>query len=156
MNNKYRSIDLSELELENAEPLSVIDSVIQSRCTNRQSRRNAMKALGKIENRDYYFNKKQRQESKELRVQYQQLLDDRVKECRTQVTDGLIDNWKKSTALAALTLKRVYNWNNNRVGKFIEKCNDLHIQMMDDGSWDDILKTLSEECDIELEIEKGD
>ena len=151
-NMDYRSIDTSMLELHNADVLDVVTATINSKSRNRAERRKNMKALGKMENRERYFADKQLKTSNNLRKEYQKELDSRVASCKEQLTDGLIDNWKKSTALAAIVLKRKYNWNTGRVQMFIEKMNDLHVEMLESGEWDNVLQILDEECDIQLEV----
>ena len=152
MNNKYSTIDTSLLELENANVANIVNARVNEAAHNRADKRKIMKALSKMENREQYFSKKQSKESSLLRKEYQKELDKRVENCKEQVTDGLIDNWKKSTALAAIVLKRKYNWNVGRIQTFIQKVNDLHIEMLESGEWDDVLQILDDECDIQLEV----
>ena len=149
---KYSNVDTSMLDLENANVANVVGARINESARNRQERRKIMKALGKVQNREKFFNKKELQTTKQLRKEYQKELDARVEDCKEQVTDGLIDNWKKSTALAAIVLKRKYNWNAGRVQMFIEKMNDLHVEMLESGEWDNVLQILDDECDIQLEV----
>lgn len=140
--NKYSSIDMSKLELENADAVDVVNSMITG---NRKQRRNIMKALNKVENRDAVYNKRFAAETKQLHSDYQRQLDEKI-------MDGLVDDWKKSTALAALTLKRKYNWNKGRVQAFVGKMNEFHIELVKSGEYAEIEKLLDEECDIQLEV----
>ena len=140
--NNYNSIDLSVLELEKADAVDVVHGMISG---NRKQRRSIMKALNKVENRDQVYNKRFQKETKLLHEDYNRQLQDKMAE-------GLADDWKKSTALAALTLKHKYNWNNGRIQSFIEKMNDLHIEMVQSGNYNNILELLDNECDIQLEV----
>ncbi len=140
--NKYSTLDVSGLELENSDAVDVVNGMIQG---NRKQRRNIMKALSKVENRDHVYNKRFAEETKQLHSDYNKQLNDKMAE-------GLADDWKKSTALAALTLKRKYNWSTGRVQSFIEKMNELHVEMVTSGEYPDILKYLDDECDVQLEI----
>ncbi len=141
--NKYSSLDLSGLELENSDAAQVVQGMIQG--NNRAQRRNILKALAKVENRDLVYNKRLSQETKQLHQNYNKQLQEKMAE-------GLEDDWKKSTALAALTLKRKYNWNKGRVQSFVGKMNELHVEMVKSGEYAEIEKLLDEECDIELEV----
>lgn len=141
--NKYSSLDLSGLELENSDAAQVVQGMIQG--NNRAQRRNILKALAKVENRDLVYNKRLSQETKQLHQNYNKQLQEKMAE-------GLEDDWKKSTALAALTLKRKYNWNKGRVQSFVGKMNELHVEMVKSGEYAEIEKLLDEECDIQLEV----
>jgi hypothetical protein len=141
--NKYSSLDLSGLELENSDAAQVVQGMIQG--NNRAQRRNILKALAKVENRDLVYNKRLSQETKQLHQNYNKQLQEKMAE-------GLVDDWKKSTALAALTLKRKYNWNKGRVQSFVGKMNELHVEMVKSGEYAEIEKLLDEECDIQLEV----
>lgn len=141
--SKYSSLDLSGLELENSDAAQVVQGMIQG--NNRAQRRNILKALAKVENRDLVYNKRLSQETKQLHQNYNKQLQEKMAE-------GLEDDWKKSTALAALTLKRKYNWNKGRVQSFVEKMNELHVEMVKSGEYAEIEKLLDEECDIQLEV----
>lgn len=141
--NKYSSLDLSGLELENSDAAQVVQGMIQG--NNRAQRRNILKALAKVENRDLVYNKRLSQETKQLHQNYNKQLQEKMAE-------GLEDDWKKSTALAALTLKRKYNWNKGRVQSFVGKMNELHVEMVNSGEYAEIEKLLDEECDIQLEV----
>lgn len=149
---KYSRVDTSMLDLENADVTKVINARINDNTMNRADRRKIMKALGKMQNREKYFAKKESQTTKQLHEKYQKELDARIDDAKTQVNEGITDNWKKSVAITALTLKRKYNWNTGRVQSFIEKMNDLHVEMLKSGEWDNVLQVLSDECDIELEV----
>ena len=151
-NMDYRSIDTSMLELHNADVLDVVTATINSKSRNRAERRKNMKALGKMENRERYFADKQLKTSNNLRKEYQKELDSRVASCKEQLTDGLVDNWKKSIAVVALVLKRKYNWSNGRIWALVEKIDTMHIEMLESGEWDNIEEILDEECDIQLEV----
>jgi hypothetical protein len=140
--NKYSSIDTSKLELENADAVDVVNSMITG---NRKQRRNIMKALNKVENRDAVYNKRFAAETRQLHADYQKQFDEKI-------MDGLVDDWKKSTALAALTLKRKYNWSKGRCQAFIEKMNEMHIEMVKSGEYEKIVQLLDEECDVQLEV----
>ena len=141
--SKYSSLDLSGLELENSDAAQVVQGMIQGH--NRAQRRNILKALAKVENRDLVYNKRLSQETKQLHQNYSKQLQEKMAE-------GLEDDWKKSTALAALTLKRKYNWNKGRVQSFVGKMNELHVEMVKSGEYAEIEKLLDEECDIQLEV----
>lgn len=141
--SKYSSLDLSGLELENSDAAQVVQGMIQG--NNRAQRRNILKALAKVENRDLVYNKRLSQETKQLHQNYNKQLQEKMAE-------GLEDDWKKSTALAALTLKRKYNWNKGRVQSFVGKMNELHVEMVKSGEYAEIEKLLDEECDIQLEV----
>lgn len=141
--SKYSSLDLSGLELENSDAAQVVQGMIQGH--NRAQRRNILKALAKVENRDLVYNKRLSQETKQLHQNYNKQLQEKMAE-------GLEDDWKKSTALAALTLKRKYNWNKGRVQSFVGKMNELHVEMVKSGEYAEIEKLLDEECDIQLEV----
>lgn len=141
--SKYSSLDLSGLELENSDAAQVVQGMIQG--NNRAQRRSILKALAKVENRDLVYNKRLSQETKQLHQNYNKQLQEKMAE-------GLEDDWKKSTALAALTLKRKYNWNKGRVQSFVGKMNELHVEMVKSGEYAEIEKLLDEECDIQLEV----
>lgn len=140
--NKYSTIDMSGLELEKADAVDVVNGMISG---NRKKRRSIMRALNKIENRDVVYNKRFAEETRQLHKDYSNQLN-------TKMAEGLEDDWKKSTALAALTLKRKYNWSTGRVQSFVEKLNELHVEMVASGEYEDILKCLDDECDIQLEV----
>lgn len=152
MNDKYRSFSLNELDLSQADVNNIVTSLVNESAKNRTDRRRIIKALGKVQNREHVFNQRQAEESDLLRQKYQKELDERVNHCQLLVDDGLADNWKKLTALVGVTLKRKYNWSNGRISSFIEKSNDLHIEMLKTGEWDSILDILDQECDIQLEV----
>ena len=154
MNSRYSLLDTSKLELENADTINVVKSIIDSNSSNRKDRRAYQKALGKMENRQRYYEKQRNQDSELFRKEYQKLVNEKVKEADKQLFEKQIDNWKKSTALAAIVLKRKYNWNVGRVQTFITKMNDLHIEMVENGEWDNILQILDDECDIQLATEE--
>lgn len=149
----YSSIDLSKFELENADPAKVVQALVNADGKNRSERRKIIKSLGKYHNREKYYSKQLQAENVAIRKEYQQELDKRINEARDNVHDGLIDNWKRSTALVGLVLKRKYNWSNGRIGSLIEKANELHVEMVRSGEWEHILELLDEECDITLECE---
>ena len=107
---------------------------------------------GKYKNREQAFAKKQAEDTKTMRIAYQKELDSRIDDCEEQVAQGLSENWLKLTALMGLTLKRKYNWSNGRISAFIEKSNEMHLDMLKSGEWDNILKLLDEECDVQLEV----
>lgn len=152
---KYGTTDLSRFELDGADTANIVQSLVNDRGKNRSERRKIMKSLGKYQNRDMYFNKQIQKETDTLREKYQKELDSRLDDAQEAVLDGLADNWKKSTALAALVLKRKYNWSNGRVGQFIEKANDLHVELIESGEWESVLELLDKECDILLEVADG-
>ena len=154
MNSRYSLLDTSKLELENADTINVVKSIIDSNSSNRKDRRAYQKALGKMENRQRYYEKQRNQDSELFRKEYQKLVNEKVKEADKQLFEKQIDNWKKSTALAAIVLKRKYNWNVGRVQTFITKMNDLHIEMVENGEWNNILQILDDECDIQLATEE--
>lgn len=140
--NKYSMLDRSSLELESADAVDVVNGMITG---NRKQRRNIMKALNKFENRDAVYNKRFAAETRQLHADYQKQFDEKI-------MDGLVDDWKKSTALAALTLKRKYNWSTGRCQAFIEKMNEMHIEMVKSGEYEKIVQLLDEECDVQLEV----
>lgn len=154
MNSKYNMLNTNPLLLENANTIDVVQSIIESTSGNRKSRRSYERALGKMENRQRYYEKQRAEDSETFRKEYQRLVDEKIKEADNQLFEKQIDNWKKSTALAAILLKRKYNWNVGRVQTFITKMNDLHIEMIDNGEWDNILQILDNECDIQLATEE--
>ena len=153
MISRYNSLDLSELLMQNANIADVVSARINESARNRKDKRRILKALGKVQKRDEAFNARQAVETKLLRSEYQKELDSRIADCKTQVDEGLTDNWKKLVALDALTLKRKYNWSNGRIEAFVEKSVQLHRDLMESGEWDSILHLLDEECDIQLEVE---
>lgn len=154
MNSRYSLLDTSRLELENADTINIVKSIIDSNSSNRKDRRTYQKALSKMENRQRYYEKQRNQDSELFRKEYQKMVNEKVKEADKQLFEKQIDNWKKSTALAAIVLKRKYNWNVGRVQTFITKMNDLHVEMVENGEWDNILQILDDECDIQLATEE--
>lgn len=152
MNSKYSTLDLSMLDLEGANTFNIVNSMINANSKNRSDRRKILKALGKYQNREQAFAKRQAEDTKTMRIAYQKELDSRIDNCEEQVTKGLSENWLKLTALVGLTLKRKYNWSNGRVSAFIEKSNELHLAMLQNGEWGKVLELLDEECDVQLEV----
>ena len=152
MENKYNTLNLSRLEMENADVAKVVQSMINDPTLNRSDRRKIMKSMNKVESRERAYQHQRVEDNQKTRNAYQKELDAHIHECNEIVDDGLADNWKKMTALAGLALKRKYNWSNGRVGTFIEKMNNMHKDMIESGEWDDILKVLDKECDIQLEV----
>ena len=140
--DKYSSINTLGLELENVDASAVVKGGLNG---NRSQRRRALKSLGKAAKREEVVNKRYAEKTKLLHQEYQKKLDEKI-------MDGLTDDWKKSTALAALTLKRKYNWNKGRVQAFVGKMNEFHIELVKSGEYADIEKLLDEECDIQLEV----
>lgn len=150
--NKYLSIDLSKLEAESNDVSNYIAAQVNANGKNRSDRRRIIKALGKVQNRNQAFEKRQAEESEQMRIKYQQQLDSRIDDCQTQVEEGLEDNWLKMMSLFALTMKRKYKWNDSRIGSLLEKANDLHNELLASGEWENILEIVDNECDIQLQI----
>lgn len=143
---------LSKLELHTSDPEQVIQALVNENGKNRSERRQIARAFGKVKNRDAYYEKQRARENENLRDQYQKMLDARIDNAEHVVHDGLVDNWTKMMALMALVLKRKYNWNDGRIGSFIEKANELHKNLVASGEWADIEKLVEDECSIELEV----
>lgn len=152
MNDKYLSIDISKLENQKDETVNEVISMINDNTVNRSQRRQVMKALNKFQNFNEVFNKRLNEDTDKLRNKYQKELDEHVEKCQIIVDESVCDNWKMLTALSALTLKHKYNWSNCRIANFVEKSNQLHLDMLENGTWKDILKILDDECDIQLEV----
>lgn len=152
--NKYLSIDLSKLEAESNDVSNYIAAQVNANGKNRSDRRRIIKALGKVQNRNQAFEKRQAEESEQMRIKYQQQLDSRIGDCQTQVEEGLEDNWLKMMSLFALTMKRKYKWNDSRIGSLLEKANDLHNELLASGEWENILEIVDNECDIQLQIKE--
>lgn len=152
--NKYLSIDLSKLEAESNDVSNYIAAQVNANGKNRSDRRRIIKALGKVQNRNQAFEKRQAEESEQMRIKYQQQLDSRIDDCQTQVEEGLEDNWLKMMSLFALTMKRKYKWNDSRIGSLLEKANDLHNELLASGEWENILEIVDNECDIQLQIKE--
>lgn len=148
----YSSIDLSKFELHNSDPELVIQALVNENGKNRSERRKIAKAFSKVQNRDKYYVQQRARENMALRDQYQKELEEKLDHATEAVHNGLIDNWKKSMALAALVLKRKYNWSDGRIGMLIDKANQLHIEMVKSGEWEHIDQILEDECGIELEV----
>lgn len=83
--NKYLSIDLSKLEAESNDVSNYISAQVNANGKNRSDRRRIIKALGKVQNRNQAFEKRQAEESEQMRIKYQQQLDSRIDDCQTQV-----------------------------------------------------------------------
>ena len=83
--NKYLSIDLSKLEAESNDVSNYISAQVTANGKNRSDRRRIIKALGKVQNRNQAFEKRQAEESEQMRIKYQQQLDSRIDDCQTQV-----------------------------------------------------------------------
>lgn len=143
---------LSKLELHISDPEQVIQALVNENGKNRSERRRIAKAFSKVKNRDAYYDKQRARDNENLRSQYQKMLDDRIDNAQQAVHDGLSDNWERMMALAALTLRRKYNWAAGRSGQFIEKAEQLHREMIASGEWWKILEILEDECGIELEV----
>jgi len=149
---KYSTLDLSVFDMQGQSASDIVNSMVNANSKNRSDRRKILKALGKYKNREQAFAKKQAEDTKTMRIAYQKELDSRIDDCEEQVAQGLSENWLKLTALMGLTLKRKYNWSNGRISAFIEKSNEMHLDMLKSGEWDNILKLLDEECDVQLEV----